>query len=172
MSFIEIVDGLRHEDERGFLSKFISFEGTLKGIRFPIAEVFRSKTIMGYVRGMHFQTGESANNRLIHILDGHVFTYFVDLRPTSVTLGEVFGVETTPGLNRTFIVPSGVAHGYYAITGCDVLYLSDQQHDASLDKGVSPLSSEFIWPKEPIGLSARDAGFQSLSDYTKNLRSN
>jgi dTDP-4-dehydrorhamnose 3,5-epimerase-like enzyme len=83
MSFIEIVDGVSYQDNRGVLSKFISFEDTLKSIRFPVAEVFRSKTVKGFVRGLHFQGGESANNRMIHILDGHIFTYFVDFRTKS-----------------------------------------------------------------------------------------
>lgn len=167
MSFVRIIDGVSHKDNRGVLSKFISFQETLGGIPFPVAEVFRSKTLQGFVRGMHFQTGSAANNRLIHILDGHIYTNFVDLRPGSPSFGQVFGIETSSGMDRTFVVPAGIAHGYYAISNCDVLYFSDQPYDFDLDAGVSPYSGGISWPQKPIGLSDRDAALPTLDQYIR-----
>jgi len=165
MSFIEIFENKRHEDERGYLSKFVSLSETLLGNPFPVSEVFRSKTNVGFVRGMHLQSGISSNTRIIHLLSGHVLTYFIDLRSESTTFGKILRVETPSDVSRTFLVPAGIAHGYLAIQDSEVLYLSDKPHDPTEDIGVNPLSEEFNWPFAPKGISKRDSEFPTLETY-------
>jgi dTDP-4-dehydrorhamnose 3,5-epimerase len=165
MGFVEIVDGYRTEDERGFLSKFVTFNSTLNGIQFPLSEAFRSKTYSGYVRGLHFQTSSSENDRLIHVLSGLVFTQFIDLRMASNSFGEIFSIESSGNDNRTFVVPKGVAHGFQALEDCEILYLSEKPHDPNFDTGVNPLSVQFKWPKKIRGISARDKKLPFLDDF-------
>ena len=165
MSFIEIVDGYRTQDERGFLSKLVTFKSTLREEHFPLAEAFRSKTYSGYVRGIHYQSGRSENRRLIHVLSGVVYTQFIDLRPESSTFREIFCIESSGGDNRTYVVPKGVAHGFQALEDCEILYISEKQHDPILDHGVNPKSAQFVWPKEIKGISLRDSNLPLLDEF-------
>ena len=169
MSFVQVYENEPYEDERGFLSKFVSLNETLQGKAFPTAEVFRSKTNIGFVRGMHFQNGDSSNTRLIHLMSGHIVTYFIDLRTESKTFGEIDRLETPPHISRTFFVPAGIAHGYYAIKDSEVLYLSDKAHVPNEDLGVNPLSEEFQWPSTPRGISKRDAALPTLRSYLDSI---
>jgi dTDP-4-dehydrorhamnose 3,5-epimerase len=168
MALVEIFDNVLIQDERGYLSKFVSFNDVLRGTPFSIQEVFKSKTSAGYVRGMHFQSGQSLNSRIIHLMNGHVLTYFIDLRPKSLTFGEFERIETPLGFSRTFLVPAGIAHGFLAISDCEVLYLSEKAHNPMEDLGVNPLSVEFEWPYAPRGVSKRDSLLPTLTEYLKN----
>jgi dTDP-4-dehydrorhamnose 3,5-epimerase len=98
-------------------------------------------------------------------MNGHVLTYFIDLRQNSSTFGELEKIETPVGISRTFVVPEGIAHGFLAIIDSEVLYLSDRAHNPSEDLGVHPLSVEFEWPHTPKGLSKRDASLPTLAEY-------
>jgi dTDP-4-dehydrorhamnose 3,5-epimerase len=165
MGLVKIYENELLRDERGYLSKFVSFEKVLQTSPFPLQEVFKSSTGAGIVRGMHFQGGHSSNSRVIHLMKGHLITYFIDLRSDSHTFGEIERIETLDEISRTFVVPAGIAHGYFALTESEVLYLSDRAHDPKEDFGVNPLSKEFDWPCVPRVISQRDLALPILSDY-------
>jgi dTDP-4-dehydrorhamnose 3,5-epimerase len=151
----------QHNDLRGTFTKFFS-SGTFEE---PIKELFISETNEGFVRGIHLQIGKAASKRIVFNWRGDIHSVFLDLRPQSLTFGAFEEFRTIHGHPRCFLVPPGVAHGFQAISNCDVVYASSEDYNQELDTGVHPLSLEIKWPVEVRGLSKRDSELPTLFDF-------
>jgi len=70
------------KDERGYF--FESFNSqkfeSLTGVRTPFVQDNQSSSRKGVLRGLHFQTGEHAQAKLVRVLQGSVLDVAVDLR--------------------------------------------------------------------------------------------
>ena len=82
------------KDERGyFLESFNENVYKEAGITNDFVQDNESKSSYGVLRGLHFQTGASAQAKLVRVIVGKVWDVAVDLRPDSPTYGRHFGVE-------------------------------------------------------------------------------
>jgi len=70
----------------------------------------------GVIRGLHFQTGESAQAKLVQVLQGHVLDVAVDMRRSSETFGQWVAVELSAENKRQLYVPRGFAHGFSVLS--------------------------------------------------------
>jgi dTDP-4-dehydrorhamnose 3,5-epimerase len=73
-----------------------------------------SKSSKGVLRGLHYQI-QNPQGKLVRCISGAVYDVIVDLRKSSPTFGQWYGVE----LNRNNLhlwVPPGFAHGFYTMT--------------------------------------------------------
>ncbi len=64
------------------------------------------------IKGMHFQSGEFAQGKLVTVLQGSILDYFIDLRkdsPTYLDYGEALLDDRN---NHMLFIPKGFAHGY------------------------------------------------------------
>lgn len=148
-------------DNRGLFVKL--FATNLFG-DFEIAEVYFSKTKKGFIRGMHYQSGKFANNRIIYCSNGTIHDILIDLRKKSNTFLNVYSVKLNANQNFAIFIPKGVAHGFQALTtNATVIYLSDKKYSEKYDKGVFPLSEEFSWPIKINGISKRDKTLPKLN---------
>lgn len=148
-------------DNRGLFVKLFS---TNSFIDFEIAEVYFSKTKKGFIRGMHYQSGKFANDRIIYCIDGTIHDILIDLRETSKTFLNIYSVKLNANQNFAMFIPKGVAHGFQALTtNATVIYLSDKNYNEKYDKGVFPLSEEFSWPIKIKGISKRDKSLPKLN---------
>jgi len=68
------------------------------------------------LRGMHMQTGEHAQGKLLRVLVGEVFDVAVDMRPDSPTLNQWFGTHLSDENHRQMLIPRGFAHGYLVLS--------------------------------------------------------
>jgi dTDP-4-dehydrorhamnose 3,5-epimerase len=156
-----------------FASTFNDFRGTLYKVftdvqvpNFHLAELLLSKTNKGYVRGMHLQTGQMAGNKIVYCIRGQVFDVLIDLRKNSATYLQVFSIELSS--NRLFglLIPSGVAHGFQAISEkVEIIYLLDKPYSANHDTGVNPINESFEWPLPITGISFRDKNLPNYRDF-------
>ena len=81
-----------------------------------------SRSTQGVVRGLHYQIVQP-QGKLVCALRGTIYDVAVDLRRTSPTFGEWFGVELSEENGRSVYIPPGFAHGFCALTSeADVLY--------------------------------------------------
>jgi len=118
------------------------------------------------LRGMHFQEGEAAEERLVRCTSGTIYDVIVDLRPDSKTRLKWFATELSAANRRMLFVPKGFAHGFKTLTdGCEVFYQMSSAYDATAARGVrwNDPALGIRWPGgEPI-VSERDRGYPDLS---------
>jgi len=78
---------------------------------------------VGTVRGLHFQTEPSAQDKLVRVIHGRILDVAVDLRRSSPTFGEWVGVELTADAGNQLFVPRGFGHGFATLEpNCRVAY--------------------------------------------------
>ena len=105
-------------DERGYFMESFNEKTFQNGIGQAVHFVqdnqsFSSK---GVLRGLHYQTGEHAQAKLVRVLQGEVLDVAVDIRPDSPTFGQYESVLLS-GENQTqFFVPRGFAHGFLVLS--------------------------------------------------------
>jgi dTDP-4-dehydrorhamnose 3,5-epimerase len=156
-----------HRDTRGeFIKTFHANFFASQGMDFHPREQFFSVSKKNVLRGLHFQLPPSDHSKLVFCTAGRVLDVVVDLR-RSGRFGEVYSRELSAENFEALFIPKGCAHGFLALEeGSAVFYLTDAVHDAERDAGILWSSIRFDWGiAEPI-VSARDAGFPPLADYS------
>lgn len=104
----------------------------------------------GILRGMHLQTGEAAQAKLVRCTQGSVFDVAVDLRPGSPTLHKWFGLELSDENRKQLFVPRGFAHGYLVLSETATFaYKCDNYYNKSAEGGLRWDDPEIgiQWPK-------------------------
>ena len=114
-------------DERGGILE-IGRASTAAG---PFAQVIRSRSHQGTLRGLHFHVRQSD---LWFIERGRIQVALVDLRPDGDLRQGVFEWDADEGCS--LFVPSGVAHGYLALTDADMLYCLSREFDPDDEFGI------------------------------------
>ena len=81
-------------DERGFF--FESFNQTAfnsaTGLSLNFVQDNHSKSSKGVLRGLHYQLAPHAQGKLVRVVQGEVWDVAVDIRDSSPTRGQSFGV--------------------------------------------------------------------------------
>lgn len=105
-----IIETQAFEDFRGYLS--VPYDSTVKFNICQINQGYSKKKFT--LRGLHFQSGEHAQAKLVSCLHGKIFNVAVDLRA-----GENFGRAYSEVLSfenrRQMYIPRGFAHGYLTL---------------------------------------------------------
>jgi len=120
-------------DERGFFLESWNAETFRQaGFDLDFVQDNHSRSARGILRGLHFQT-ERPQGKLVRVTSGAVFDVAVDLRRSSPTLGQWYGVELSAENHRMLWVPPGFAHGFYVLSEyADFQYkCTDYYHPAS-----------------------------------------
>jgi len=91
----------------------------------------------GVLRGLHYQTGEYAQAKLIHVIKGAVLDVVVDLRKESATFGQHFKLRISEGNRKSIFIPKGMAHGFLAMTEEVIFaYKCDAYYDPKAEAGI------------------------------------
>lgn len=127
------------KDERGYFMESFNENTFQKGTNQKVHFVqdnqsFSSK---GVLRGLHYQTGEHAQAKLVRVLQGEVLDIAVDIRPESNTFGEYVAVLLS-GENQTqFFVPRGFAHGFLVLSEtATFFYKCDNFYNKESEGGI------------------------------------
>jgi dTDP-4-dehydrorhamnose 3,5-epimerase len=154
-------------DERGFFMESWNRQACAEaGYDWEFVQDNHSRSRQGILRGMHFQTRHS-QGKLVRVAQGRVFDAVVDLRRSSPSFGQWFGIELDASDHTMLYMPPGCAHGFYVQSEtADFLYKTTDyyhpQSEVSLAWNDPTVGIE--WPlvggEEPQ-LSAKDA--QGLS---------
>ncbi|MDC3169345.1 dTDP-4-dehydrorhamnose 3,5-epimerase [Prochlorococcus sp. AH-716-E17] len=75
-----------------------------------------SYSILGVLRGLHYQLEPKAQGKLVKVLKGEIYDVFVDLRKSSSTFLSWFGIELNQKNNKQLWIPKGFAHGFLTLS--------------------------------------------------------
>jgi dTDP-4-dehydrorhamnose 3,5-epimerase len=125
----------------------------------------------GVLRGLHYQMPPHAQAKLVRVPRGAAWDVAVDIRRSSPTFGQWFGVELTEQNNLQLWIPQGFAHGFVVLSDtADFLYKTTayyapeadrviQWNDADLKVGwpVDSVDANGVALSELIQISAKDS---------------
>lgn len=151
-------------DERGsFARTFCEREFTAHGLpaRFPQSNLSRNR-LAGTLRGMHYQAAPFAEAKLVRPTTGAIYDVIVDLRPSSETRFQTFGVELRAETGAALFVPAGFAHGFITLADdTDVTYQMGEFFNPDAARGFRWNDPTFAirWPRELTVIAPRDATY-------------
>ena len=155
-------------DDRGFFYEVFNADKFRDlGLPTEFVQDNHSSSTAGVLRGLHFQLPPKAMGKLVRCTRGRVFDVAVDLRASSPTYKQHFFIELSADNKKMLWMPPGFAHGFYALTDCEVLYKCTTTYDKAGDGNVAWNDPELNipWPVDgtPV-LSARDAVAPKLAE--------
>jgi dTDP-4-dehydrorhamnose 3,5-epimerase len=161
-----VLDCPHFPDHRGDFTKLFHIDAMqARGIPFSPAESFLTRSNAGVLRGMHFQVGQAAHDKLVACIKGSVLDVVVDVRPDSPHFNQPLAVELSEVSNKALLIRKGYAHGFLSLTDDSwMLYSTSTVHCPSLDRGVLWSSIAFDWPCAQPLLSERDGRHPSIRE--------
>ncbi|MDJ0879106.1 MAG: dTDP-4-dehydrorhamnose 3,5-epimerase [Halieaceae bacterium] len=149
-------------DERGFFMESWNARTFAEGgLDVSFVQDNHSRSSRGILRGLHFQT-EQVQGKLVRVTAGAVYDVVVDLRQSSPSFGQWFGLEMRAEEHTMLWMPPGFAHGFYVLSNsADFLYkTTDYYHPQSeISLAWNDPTVGINWPlldgETPI-LSAKD----------------
>ena len=161
-------------DERGYFIESFNKNTFVNGVGQDIDFVqdnqsFSSK---GVLRGLHYQTGQHAQAKLVRVLTGEVLDIAVDIRPDSMTYGQHVSVLLTAENQRQFFVPRGFAHGFLVLSDtatffykCDNFY--NKESEGGLMYNDPALGIDWQFATENLIVSEKDQHLPTLENAQK-----
>lgn len=150
-------------DERGFfLESWNAATFRDAGFDLEFVQDNHSRSARGILRGLHFQT-EHPQGKLVRVTSGAVFDVAVDLRRSSPSFGQWYGIELSATNHQMLWIPPGFAHGFYVLSEyADFQYkCTNYYHPASeVSLAWDDATVGIRWPipaGEQPRLSAKDA---------------
>ncbi len=115
----------------------------------------------GVLRGLHYQTGDAAQAKLVRVIQGKVIDVAVDIRKSSPTFGKYVAVELSGENKRQFFVPRGFAHGFLVLEDNTVFcYKVDNLYAPHAERSIlyndPAIGIDWQIAEEEILLSAKD----------------
>jgi dTDP-4-dehydrorhamnose 3,5-epimerase len=100
-------------DERGFFYESYNARqfAEATGVTASFVQDNHSRSRKGVLRGLHYQI-QQAQGKLVRVTDGAVYDVAVDVRKSSPTFGQWFGIALTSENKLQMWIPPGFAHGF------------------------------------------------------------
>lgn len=164
-----IIEPKVFDDERGYF--FESFHQKkfqeLTGVKTQFVQDNQSMSQRGVLRGLHFQTGEYAQSKLVRVIQGSVLDVAVDLRKDSSSFGKYFSILLSEKNKLQLFIPRGFAHGFVVLEDDTIFsYKCDNYYNKSAEGGVMyndpDLHIDWMLEEDEILLSDKDKKFMSF----------
>lgn len=155
-------------DDRGyFFESYNQKTFTEAGINNAFVQDNQALSPKGVLRGLHFQTGDSAQAKLVRVISGEVFDVAVDMRPGSPTLHQWYGTRLSGENNHQLFIPAGFAHGYLVLSETALFaYKCDNFYNPAAEGGLryDDPAIGIEWPELEVDflVAERDLGWASL----------
>ena len=159
------------EDERGIF--FESFKKNefeqVTGQSINFVQHNQSISKQGVLRGLHLQTGDYAQSKLITVVKGEVLDVVVDCRKDSETFGHHFKLKLSDRNKKSIFIPKGMAHGFLTLSEEAVFtYKCDDYYYPASESGIlysdSALDIDWEYPKDELILSKKDKNLPTLKE--------
>ena len=163
-----------YHDERGIFLESYQKKNFEELIGQPISFVQDNHSVSnkGVLRGLHFQTGDFAQAKLLRVVKGSVLDVCVDIRPNSETFGKHFSIVLDSTDQKQLFIPRGFAHGFLVLEDdtifnykCDNYYSNN--HESGLLFNDPALQIDWNFPLNNIILSEKDKQLPTLESLLK-----
>lgn len=127
------------KDDRGYFMESYNLRTfqDKTGITQPFVQDNQSFSTKGVLRGLHYQTGEHAQAKLVRVIQGEVLDVAVDIRPNSPTFGKYESVLLTGENQKQFYIPRGYAHGFLVLSDTALFfYKCDNFYNKESEGGI------------------------------------
>jgi dTDP-4-dehydrorhamnose 3,5-epimerase len=163
------------EDERGFFCETYN-EKTFRDAEIDLhfCQDNQSMSSYGVIRGLHYQLHPKSQSKLVSVNIGSVWDVAVDLRHSSPTFGQWFGVELTEDNHLQFLIPQGFAHGFSVISKIALFsYKCDNFYNPELERGIMyndpALAIDWKIPADKAIISEKDMKRPDFKTAEKNF---
>ena len=160
---VKILLPKQFKDHRGFFSEVYSTKLLNDaGIATPFVQDNHSLSVeKGVLRGLHYQVGPMAQDKLIRVVRGSILDVAVDIRRGSPTFGKHATAVVSADNWRQIFVPVGFAHGFVTLEpNTEVLYKVSTFYSPQHERGIR-------WNDPALGIDwgiAEDAAVLSDRD--------
>lgn len=161
-------------DERGYFMESFNEKAFQIGVNQDVHFVqdnqsFSSK---GVLRGLHYQTGNHAQAKLVRVLSGEVLDVAVDIRPESETFGQHVSILLSAENQKQFFVPRGFAHGFLVLSEtATFFYKCDNFYNKESEGGIiyndATLNIDWQYRSENLIISEKDTYLPTLENAKK-----
>ncbi len=159
------------DDERGyFLETFNSIPFSGAGIDHSFVQDNLSQSKKGVLRGLHAQKEPHGQGKLVRVIKGKVWDVAVDIRKTSPTFGQYFGIELNAEKPFSMWIPPGFLHGFVALEEDSIFsYKVSKHYHRGSEIGVryDDPDLQIAWPKVEGGflVSEKDMELPLMNDF-------
>ena len=162
------------QDERGYFMESFN-ENTFQngvGQKVHFVQDNQSFSSRGVLRGLHYQTGEHAQAKLVRVLEGEVLDVAVDIRPNSKTYGQYEAVLLSAKNQLQFFVPRGFAHGFLVLSEtATFFYKCDNFYNKESEGGIiyndTTVNIDWQFPLDALIISQKDKVQPTLKNAKK-----
>lgn len=157
-----------YRDARGyFLESYHQERYREHGLPAAFVQDNISSSSRGILRGLHLQW-RKPQGKLVRVLRGEVFDVAVDLRPSSRTFKQWYGMSLHADTFQQLYIPPGFAHGFCVISDhAEVFYKVTEPYDPGGELTVRwddpeiaiawPIEHPILSPKDSAGLLLKEA---------------
>ncbi len=167
-----IIENKIFGDERGYFLESFNAQTfkNLTGIETAFVQDNQSYSSYGVLRGLHFQTGEHAQAKLVRVLQGKVLDVAVDIRKDSPTFGQHVAIELSDDNKQQLYVPRGLAHGFVVLSDtATFFYKCDNFYNKASESGImfndADLNIDWQVPEAAMILSEKDKTNLNFKEY-------
>lgn len=166
---VAIVTGEVFTDDRGIFCE-LGKQSEFDAFAFPrFVQANESRSRRGVLRGLHYQLDPHAQGKLVRVVSGAVWDVAVDIRASSPTFCDWFGLELDEGNHQMLWIPPGFAHGFVALTDDAIVqYRMTAEYHAPSERAIAwnDQSIDIAWPDAgaEIILSGKDESAPMLED--------
>jgi dTDP-4-dehydrorhamnose 3,5-epimerase len=170
-----IINPSVYNDERGYFYETYNQRFLRdKGIYTNFVQDNQSYSTKNVLRGLHFQT-IAPQAKLVRCVVGEVYDVVVDLRKSSETYKQWYGVKLSDENRKMMFVPKGFAHGFLTLSDyaifqykCDELYMP--KADAGVNFKDEELNIDWLVDINELIISEKDRVLPRLADIEKELQ--
>jgi len=165
-----IIEPVIFKDARGYFFESYNqqkLNEAVSGLHF--VQDNQSLSQKGVLRGLHFQHPPFAQGKLVRVIKGSVFDVAVDIRKTSATYGQWFGLELSEINAKMLYVPPGFAHGFLTLEHNTIFsYKCTSYYNANSEDAImwNDMVLKIDWPvTETVLVSDKDQRAKSFKTF-------
>lgn len=161
-------------DERGYFMESFNEKKiqVVLGQKINFVQDNQSFSTKGVLRGLHYQTGEHAQAKLVRVIEGSVLDIAVDIRPNSATYGEKVSIVLSAENKKQLFIPRGFAHGFVVLSEtATFFYKCDNFYNKESEGGIlyndKEINIDWQFNEQELIVSEKDQVLPTLKNAKK-----